>query len=211
MRLNTDIAVVTCVGANRFHITKMWYEQIKTQFAHVYAASSIPLDFNITYTVHSDVPLSDKFNYALKLAYDNPLNHQWFLITGDDDFFNDYLFTEYREAMKSNLWIGASSICFLDYFTRKCKILRYGDCGRVVAAGTLIHRSLVEFPMWNYGMNKSIDLTFHNRLVKKGYKPFPVHTEGLITDLKFSNIWPYSFFSSLPESDLGVRNIKVNF
>lgn len=204
-----DIAVVTCIGSNRYNITKLWYEQIKTQFKYIYAASSIPLDIDIKYTLHSSVPLSDKFNYALKLAYD--AGHQWFLITGDDDFFNNFLLSEYRMAINNNhLWFGSTSVCILDYFTKESRLFTYGETGRVTGAGTVIHRSLIEFPMWSYGMFKSIDMNFHHRLIHKGYSPHLIKTEGMLTDIKFNNIWPYSFFSSLPLCD-GLKNIYVPF
>lgn len=136
-------------------------------------------------------PLGWKMNQGLRYALDN-IDFEWLLQLNSDAIVTGKFFDLVRDQAEyfQHKVFGLNKVTFIDMFGG-AKVGRVTE-DEIFGSGRVIHRSVLQPPVWQDEKNNRLDYTSNVNLRKNGAKIHPVNTPGnYLLDFKSDvNIWP---------------------
>lgn len=153
--------------------------------------------FGFDWVAAPNNPLGGKINNGIKVA----LKSQWdyLMMMNSDDVIKVDLIDKYYDPFfeSEEKFFGISSVTYVNFYTNEARQFDYGYS--VLGIGKCIRRDVVEQmkgELYRYELNKCLDDTMMDRLIKIKVFPRMVRYEGILAmDFKSDvNIWPWEKF-----------------
>lgn len=164
----------------------------------------IPLceEFGFNWTFALNLPLGDKINTGIKstLKY----KYDYLMMMNSDDVIEAELIDRYYEPFFERLdpYFGVDKVTYVNWSTKEAREFQYEFT--VLGIGKCLRRDVVDLAFKKLGevyrkdLNKCLDDTMMDNLIKIGFYPKFVKYEGMLAmDFKSEvNIWPWEKFSN---------------
>lgn len=179
------IIVLTCVWG-RPEVTKLYIKGIKlsqSKLKDVYNFKNIVVDSdesnkelfiddtNFIYFNHQNLPVSNKWNFALSQCRN--LEFDYILMMGSDDIISDSVLLKYKDFMDLNYeYIGLTDLFVYNTIDNKFYYwagygVYSGRYGESLGLGRCIHKNIINnfnYKLWDDNLNKGLDGSMEKKM-----------------------------------------------